>query len=77
MRSDLYQIALIFLGIVATVLFGAFIYREIFPEYKIYQDDFIQLEKFRSSYTGETPAPFKAGIQQIVIEREDKGPPRN
>lgn len=73
--SELYQIALIFLGIAATILFGMFLWREIYPEYKIYQNDYIQLEKFRSTYSGETIPPFSAGIKQIVIEREDKGPP--
>jgi len=75
MRSELYQMALIFLGVVSAALLGAFIYREIYPEYKIYQDDFVQLEKFRSSYAAEPPPPFKPGIKQIVMEREDKGPP--
>lgn len=75
MRSEGYQIALIFLGIVATAFLGVFLYREVFPEYKIYQDDYIALEKFRSSYTGEQPPGFKVGVKQILIEREDKGPP--
>lgn len=75
MRSEGYQIALIFLGIVATAFLGAFLYREVFPEYKIYQEDYIALEKFRSTYTGEQPPDFKVGVKQILIEREDKGPP--
>lgn len=76
MRSDLYQYALIFLGIVVTSLFGVFLYREIFPEYKIYQNDYIALEEFRSTYSGSPPPDFSTGIQQIVLERSDKGPPR-
>jgi mono/diheme cytochrome c family protein len=70
-----YQWVLILLGAVATLLFGVFFYRELFPEYRIYQDDYIALEQFRSTYTHEPPAPFKEGVKQIVIEREDKGPP--
>ncbi|MEM1282002.1 MAG: c-type cytochrome [Chlamydiota bacterium] len=74
MRGELYQIVLISLGIIIAALFGAFLYRELFPEYKIYQNDYVELEKFRSSYTGEAPPSFKAGVKQIVIERKDKGP---
>lgn len=75
MRSDWYQIFLIALGIAATALLGVFFYREIFPEYLIYQDDYIALEKFRSTYTHEPPPVFKRGIKQILIEKEDKGNP--
>lgn len=75
MRADKYQIALILLGAIATTFFAVFLYREMFPEYRIYQNDFVELEKFRSSYTGESPAPFKEEVKQIVLEREDKGPP--
>jgi len=76
MRSERYQIALIALGLVVTALFGYFFYKEIFPEYRIYQDDYAALEEFRSSYTGEPPPQFKEGVKQIVFEREDKGPAR-
>jgi mono/diheme cytochrome c family protein len=75
MRSDLYQYALIFLGTVAVAFFGVFFYRELFPEYKIFQNDYVALEKFRSNYTGEPVPEFKEGIKQIVLEREDLGPP--
>lgn len=74
MRSDRYQIALIALGVIATAGMGVFFYRELFPEYRLYQNDYVALEKFRSSYTGEPPPVFKEGIKQIVIERDDKGP---
>ncbi len=74
-RGDFYQVSLIGLGVAATALLGSFLYREVFPEYKIYQNDYIALEKFRSSYTGEPPPEFKTGVKQIVLLREDKGPP--
>lgn len=74
MRSDLYQYTLIGLGVAATVMMGAFWHRELFPEYKIYQNHYIALEEFRATYTGEPPPPFQSGIKQIVMEREDKGP---
>nr|HEV8051413.1 c-type cytochrome [Parachlamydiaceae bacterium] len=74
MRSERYQIALIILGVLATALFAYFLYREIFPEYRIYQDDYVALENFRSQYLGEPPPEFKKGVKQIVFEREDKGP---
>ena len=74
MREHTLQSFLILAGIVVSVLFGVFIYRELFPEYSIYQKDYLALEKFRSSYTHEPLPPFQTGIKQIVIEREDRGP---
>lgn len=74
-RGDTYQISLIALGVTATILAGSFVYREAFPEYKIYQTDYVALEEFRSTYTGEPPPDFSIGIKQIVLLREDKGPP--
>ena len=70
MRSDWYQYSLIFLGVIGTAFFSVFFYREVFPEYKIYQEDYIALEKFRSSYTHESPPQFQVGVKQILIERE-------
>lgn len=72
--GESYQLVLIGLGIVATAFMGIFFLRELFPEYKIYQDDFTSLEAFRATYTGEPAPPFKYGVKQIVTEREDKGP---
>lgn len=74
MRSESSQILLIVAGVVVTSLFGVFLYREIFPEYKIYQKDYIALEQFRSTYSKEEIPPFQVGVKQIVLEREDKGP---
>lgn len=74
MRSERYQLALIALGLISTALFAYFLYQEIFPEYRIYQDDYAALENFRSTYTGEPPPDFRPGVKQIVFEREDKGP---
>lgn len=73
-RAERYQITLIAAGIAVTLLLGVFFYRELFPEYRIYQNDYIALEEFRSNYTGEPPPPFQTGVKQIVQEREDKGP---
>lgn len=74
MNPDRAQILLIIAGIVVAAFFGAFLVREMYPEYKIYQNDYIALEEFRSTYTHEQIPPFHKGIKQIVIEREDKGP---
>ncbi|HEY4832926.1 MAG TPA: c-type cytochrome, partial [Waddliaceae bacterium] len=49
-------------------------YREIAPEYKIYQKAYEELENFRSSYTKESPPPFDFGVKQILIENEKAGP---
>lgn len=73
--SEINQIFLIISGLMVTLLFGIFLYREIFPEYKIYQKDYLALEKFHSESTHEPPPAFALGIKQIVIEREDRGPP--
>jgi len=74
MGRDYFQIILIVLGFIATSLFAVFVWREAFPEYKIYQKNYVALEKFRSTYTGEAPPDFSIGIKQIVILKEDKGP---
>jgi len=75
MRSeDIFQISLIILAVVAATLFGVFLYRELYPEYKIYQKAYVALEDFRSTYTGKPPPPFEFGIKQIVIPKPDKGP---
>lgn len=76
MRGDWYQISLIFLAVVVTAFFGGFLYKELFPEYKIYQNAYLSLEEFRSSYTGRPPPPFESGIKQIVLEQADNGPPQ-
>lgn len=75
MASNFYQYALIIAGVAVTLLFGVFLHRELFPEYKIYQEDYVALEEFRSTYTHEPAPAFNYGIKQIVIERADKGPP--
>jgi mono/diheme cytochrome c family protein len=74
-RADFYQIALIITGLIVTAFFAVFLYREIFPEYKLYQNDYVALEDFRATYTHQAAPTFKMGVKQIVIEREDKGPP--
>ena len=56
------------------MLFGVFCYKELFPQYKHFQDKYVEVEAFRASYTGEEPVAFRGGIQQIVIPKEDLGP---
>lgn len=73
-REDLYQTALIVFAIIVAFAIGAFVYFEIFPEYKTYQYAYQDLESFRSSYNYEPPAPFATGIKQIVISDEKNGP---
>lgn len=75
LRGDTYQFTLILSGVIASVLFGYFLYRELFPEYKIYQNDYIALEKFRSEYTHEPAPDFGVGVKQLILERPDKGNP--
>lgn len=72
--EDRYQIYLIALGVLTTIMLGLFLYREVAPEYLIYQKDYISLEKFRSEYTGSPPPDFHTGIKQIVIPAKNNGP---
>lgn len=75
LRSNKAQIALIASGILVTALFAGFLVKELFPEYKIYQDAYVELENFRSEYTHQPPPDFKPGIKQIVKEKTDRGNP--
>lgn len=67
MRRNRYQIALVVSLVVLCILLCVFIYRELFPEYKQYQDVYVALEEYRSSYTKEKPKPFKKEIKQLVV----------
>ncbi|MCB1135313.1 MAG: c-type cytochrome [Chlamydiia bacterium] len=74
MLADRYQYSLIALSVALTGMFGYFVYRELFPEYKIYQEAYVGLEDLRAEHTG-VPAPsFKYEIKQIVIPKADLGP---
>lgn len=73
-RSQWYQTLLILSLLGVAALIGIFTYREMFPEYKIYQNAYLELEEFRSSYTGEPLPPFRGGVKQLVLARSDKGP---
>ncbi len=70
-QAELYQIALIVIGLLVTVLFGAFFYKELFPQYRIFQNTYLELEQLRSQITGVPPPPFKGGVKQILIEDEE------
>ncbi len=75
MRSNYYQLALLFLGVIATAFFAIFVYREFYPEYRIFQGHYIALEQFRSTYTHKPPPDFNEGVKQILIETPNYGPP--
>ena len=74
MWSEGYQKFLILLLVVSLVLLGIFCYKELFPQYKLFQDRYVVLEEFRSTYTGEEPVAFGKGVKQIVIPGKDNGP---
>jgi mono/diheme cytochrome c family protein len=74
-RSNYYQIALIFLGAIATAFFGIFVYREFYPEYRLFQNNYIALEQFRSTYTHKPATVLLPGVRQILIETPNNGPP--
>lgn len=73
-KGTTYQYVLIFLFVVSAGLFGIFTLRELFPEYRIYQNKYLELEHLRAKYTGSQVAPFKKGIKQVVLPASDKGP---
>ncbi len=65
--QNFYQYALIGFALLVALGIAAFVYHEVFPEYKKYQYAYEGLEKFRSTYTHEPPAPFSKGIKQILV----------
>lgn len=74
MRGFTYQLFLLFFLVLVGALFGIFLYREIYPEYKIYQNAYVDLEEFRSTLLHEPIPPFETGVKQIVLMRTDGGP---
>lgn len=76
MRTERYQIALIGLSIVVMGFLSVFIFRELFPEYKVYQNRYITLENWLAEQRGQTPPPFKKGIKQVVLYEEAGRAPR-
>lgn len=71
---DGYQIALLLCAGLVVLLTLLFAFRELRPEYKIYQDVYIDLERFRSNESGEPPPPFKKGVKQILVQDQNVGP---
>jgi len=69
-----YQLVLIGLGVIGAVFFGVFLYREIFPEYQIYQNRYLKLEEIRAKITGQPVPVFEKGVKQIVIPATNRGP---
>lgn len=74
MRADRYQFILIAFGLIVTGLLGIFVYFEMFPEYKKYQDAYVQLEEFRAELINQPAPPFKRGVKQLMLPRTDTGP---
>lgn len=72
--QDLYQFFLLITALLVVGALSYFLYHEFFPEYKTYQYAYQDLEKFRSTYTGEKPAPFEVGIKQVMIPDKKGGP---
>jgi mono/diheme cytochrome c family protein len=68
-RQDLYQYSLVFFALLVLAGVALFGFRELFPEYRVYQSAYKHLEKIRSTYSHEKPAPFQSGIKQILITK--------
>jgi mono/diheme cytochrome c family protein len=73
MLANFYQWLLIIFSIIVTVLLGVFFYFELFPQYKEFQNTYIELEDFRSAETGIKVPEFKKEVKQIVLPQK-KGP---
>lgn len=74
MRENFYQWSLIVLLTTVTLCFGVFVYREIFPEYKLYQNNYLVLEELRAEVNHSEMPPFKGGVKQIVLPQDNNGP---
>ena len=75
MRSEtVYQWLVIGLSIVAALLLGVFTYIEIFPQYKSFQNKYLELEEFKAKKNKTKLPPFKKGVKQIVLVPDDNGP---
>lgn len=75
MKSEkIYQPALIVLAFLVLGGVLIFLYDELFPQYKLYQNAYKELEEFRSDLTGAPPAPFETGIKQVVRPDPENGP---
>ncbi|MBN4066597.1 c-type cytochrome [Simkania negevensis] len=74
MRTNWYQLFLIIFCFFAVVLLGAFLYTELFPSYRLYQNSYVAVEEFRAEYTGQPVPPFKKEIKQLIIKPQDNGP---
>jgi len=73
-RPEGYQLGLIVTALLVVAFSGVFIYRELRPDYKRYQQGYIDLEEIRAERTG-VPAPhFKKGVKQILVQDSDVGP---
>lgn len=74
MKQEQYQWALIGFSSVVVVALSIFVYRELFPEYKLYQNRYIELEQWKAKQTQQPVAPFKSGIKQVVMQKTPTGP---
>lgn len=74
MYGRVFQYVLIALMIVVGAFFSIFFYRELFPEYRIYQNAYVALEQMRASATQTEPSAFAFGIKQIVLPQPNNGP---
>ncbi len=74
MLANRYQQVLILSSVFVAVFLGYFFYKELFPEYKVYQNAYVGLEELRAEATGKPVPPFKGEVKQIVIPQEDLGP---
>lgn len=74
MYGRAFQYVLIALLILVGGFFSIFFYRELFPEYRIYQNAYVELEQMRARATQTEPSAFAFGIKQIVLSQPSGGP---
>ncbi len=73
-REEAYQFSLLFFAFLVVFGIGVFVYKELFPDYKVYQETYKELEAIRGSIIHEEPPPYQVGIKQILIPTEGGGP---
>lgn len=74
MYGRAFQYTLIALSVLVGALFSVFFFRELFPEYRIYQKAYVALENLRAEATQTEPAAFQPGIKQIVLTQPNGAP---
>lgn len=67
MYGRAFQYSLIILLLLVGAFLSLFFFRELYPEYRLYQNAFVALEQLRAQVTHTEPSLFHYGVKQIVL----------